>query len=82
VTTLPGATFLAWYQPPPGSPLVDATLESSDIGYRTRLSLVPLHRVWTSIDIPRAETTLHEGDTLIGVGTPENCAAFEELLTG
>jgi len=81
-TTLPGGILLKWYELPPGSPLVDETLESADIGNRTGLTIVAIQRDGEVIDSPGAETTLREGDTLIGVGTPENCEAFEEILTG
>jgi len=81
-TTLPGGILLEWYELPPGSPLVGETLESADIGNRTGLAVVAIQRDDGVLDSPGAETTLREGDTVIGVGTPENCAAFEELLTG
>lgn len=81
-TTLPGGILLEWYELPPGSPLVDETLESADVGNRTGLTIVAIQREGEVIDSPGAETALREGDTLIGVGTPENCAAFEDVLTG
>lgn len=72
---------MEWYELPPGSPLVGETLESADIGNRTGLAVVAIQRGDEVIDSPDAETTLREGDTVIGVGTPDDCAAFEELLT-
>ena len=80
-TTLPGGILLEWYELPPGSPLVGETLASADIGNRTGLAVVAIQRGDEVLDSPGAETTLREGDTLIGVGTRENCAAFEEILT-
>ncbi|GAA0723456.1 TrkA domain protein [Halorubrum trapanicum] len=80
-TTLPGGILLEWYELPPGSPLVGETLESADIGNRTGLAIVAIQRGEEVLDSPGAGTTLCEGDTLIGVGTRENCAAFEEILT-
>lgn len=80
-TTLPGGILLEWYGLPPGSPLVGETLESADIGNRTGLAVVAIQRGDEVIDSPDAGTILREGDTLIGVGTRENCEAFEELLT-
>ncbi|TKX86451.1 potassium transporter TrkA [Halorubrum sp. SS5] len=80
-TTLPGGILLEWYELPPGSPLVGETLESADIGNRTGLAVVAIQRDDEVLDSPGAGTTLREGDTLIGVGTPENCEAFEEILT-
>ncbi|ELZ30825.1 cation:proton antiporter regulatory subunit [Halorubrum distributum] len=81
-TTLPGGILLEWYELPPGSPLVGETLESADIGNRTGLAVVAIQRGDEVLESPDAGTTLREGDTLIGVGTRENCAAFEEILTG
>ena len=80
-TTLPGGILLEWYELPPGSPLVGETLESADIGNRSGLAVVAIQRDDEVIDSPTAETALREGDTLIGVGTPEDCEAFEEILT-
>jgi TrkA domain protein len=80
-TTLPGGILLEWYELPPGSPLVGETLASADIGNRTGLAVVAIQRGDEVIDSPDAETTLREGDTIIGVGTRDNCAAFEEILT-
>jgi TrkA domain protein len=80
-TTLPGGILLEWYELQPGSPLIGETLESADVGNRTGLAVVAIQRDDEVIDSPTADTTLREGDTIIGVGTPENCAAFEEILT-
>jgi len=80
-TTLPGGILLEWYELPPGSPLVGETLEGADIGNRTGLAVVAIQRDDDVIDSPGAETTLREGDTLIGVGTPADCEAFEAILT-
>jgi TrkA domain protein len=81
-TTLPGGILLEWYELHPGSGLIGETLESADIGNRTGLTVVAIQRDDTTIDSPPADTTLKEGDTLIGVGTREDCEAFEELLAG
>ena len=80
-TTLPGGILLEWYELHPGSPLVGETLESADIGNRTGLAIVAIQREAEVIDSPAADTTLREGDTLIGVGTRENCTAFESILS-
>ena len=81
-TTLPGGILLEWSELQPGSPLIGETLETADIGNRTGLAVVALQRGDDVVESPSADTTLREGDTVIGVGTPEDCAAFEELLTG
>ncbi|MES3517460.1 MAG: TrkA C-terminal domain-containing protein [Natronomonas sp.] len=80
-TTLPGGILLEWYELQPGSDLIGETLESADIGNRTGFTVVAIQRGDETIDSPPADTSLAEGDTLIGVGTRENCSAFEELLT-
>ena len=81
-TTLPGGILLEWYELPPGSPLVGETLESADIGNRTGLAVVAIQRGDEVVDSPDAGTVLREGDTVIGVGTREDCEAFEAILTG
>ena len=79
-TTLPGGILLEWYEIQPGSHLIGETLESADVGNRTGLTIVAIQRDDETIDSPPADTVLREGDTVIGVGTRENCEAFEELL--
>jgi TrkA domain protein len=79
-TTLPGGILLEWYELQPGSPLIGETLESADVGNSTGLAVVAIQRGDEVIESPTADTTLREGDTVIGVGTPADCAAFEELL--
>ena len=80
-TTLPGGILLEWYELPPGSPLVGETLESSDVGNRTGISIIAIQRGESVVDSPDANTVLREGDTVIAVGTREDFAAFEDLLT-
>jgi len=80
-TTLPGGILLEWYELQPGSPLIGETPESADIGNQTGLTIVAIQRDDAVIDSPDADTTLREGDTLIGVGTRENCKAFESMLS-
>ena len=79
-TTLPGGVLLEWYELQPGSDLIGETLKSADVGNRTGFNIVAIQRGDDTIDSPPADTTLSEGDTLIGVGTRENCSAFEEML--
>ena len=80
-TTLPGGILLEWYELHPGSPLVGETLESADIGNKSGLTVVAIQRGDEVVDSPEADTSLREGDTLIGVGTRENCTAFEAMLS-
>lgn len=81
-TTLPGGILLEWYEIQPGSSLIGETLESAEVGNRSGFTVVAIQRDERTIDSPGADTSLKEGDTLIGIGTRENCEAFEELLTG
>jgi len=81
-TTLPGGILLEWYEVQPGSELIGETLASADIGNRSGFTIVAIQRNEETIDSPPAGTTLHEGDTVIGVGTRENCTEFEKLLAG
>jgi TrkA domain protein len=80
-TTLPGGILLEWYELQPGSALIGEALRSADIGNRTGFTVVAIQRGEETIKSPPPDTTLAEGDTLIGVGTQENCEAFKKLLT-
>ena len=80
-TTLPGGILLEWFEIPPGSPLVGESLKSADINRETGFTIVAIQREAETIDSPPADTVLQEGDTVIGVGTRENCASFKTLLT-
>ena len=79
-TTLPGGILLEWYEVQPGSVLIGETLESADIGNRSGFTIVAIQRGEKTIESPAADTSLEEGDTLIGIGTRENCEAFEAML--
>jgi TrkA domain protein len=79
-TTLPGGLLLEWYEVAPGSGLIGETLESAHIGNRTGVTIIAIQRDEQTIDSPPADTDFQEGDTLIVIGTPENCEAFEEVL--
>jgi TrkA domain protein len=81
-TTLPGGLLLEWYEIPPGSPLAGETIKDSHIGGETGVTVVAIERSGDTVDSPGPETTLQEGDTLVIIGTDEQCAAFEALLAG
>ena len=80
--TLPGGILLEWYEIHPGSPLVGETIRGADIGARTGVNVVAIRRGEETIDSPTSDTALAEGDTLIVIGTREECENFEALLTG
>ena len=81
-TTLPGGMLLEWYEIQPGSQLIDETLESADVGNRTGVTVIAIQRDDETINSPPPDADLFEGDTLIVVGTREDCESFEALLTG
>ena len=81
-TTLPGGLLLEWYEIPPGSPLAGETIETTDIGGQTGVTVVAIERGGDTVASPGPDTTLQEGDTLVVIGTDEQCDAFEELLAG
>jgi TrkA domain protein len=79
-TTLPGGVLLEWYELHPGASLIGETLASADVRDRTGLTIVAIQRDDETIASPPADTTLREGDTVIGVGSRDDCDAFEALL--
>jgi TrkA domain protein len=73
---------LEWYEIPPGSLLAGETIETTDIGGQTGVTVVAIERGGDTVASPGPDTTLQEGDTLVVIGTDEQCDAFEELLAG
>jgi TrkA domain protein len=80
--TLPGGILLEWYELHPGSPLVGETISGAGVGARTGVNIVAIRRSEETIDSPTPDTTLEEGDTLVVIGTREECENFETLLSG
>jgi len=78
--TLPGGLLLEWYELPPGSPLAGETIGSAGIGATSGATVVAVQRGETVVNSPTAETELREGDTLVVIGTDQQCAALETLL--
>lgn len=81
-TTLPGGILLEWYDLHPGADLIGETLESANVGGRTGVTVIAIQRGDETIDSPPPDTELREGDTLMVIGTAEECESFEELLAG
>lgn len=81
-TTLPGGVLLEWYELHPGAELIGETLETAEVGKRTGATIVAIQRGEETIASPPSDTELREGDTLMIVGTREDCDAVEELLGG
>ena len=81
-TTLPGGILLEWYEIQPGSPLAGETIESAAVGRETGANIVAIQRGEDTVESPDAESELQEGDTVVVIGTSEECTAFEDLLAG
>jgi TrkA domain protein len=80
-TTLPGGILIEWYDIPPGSPLIGETIERADVGKQTGVTIVAVQRGEETIRSPSPDTELHEADTLVVIGTDEQCESFESILT-
>ncbi|WP_144904691.1 cation:proton antiporter regulatory subunit [Halobellus captivus] len=81
-TLLGGDTLLEWVSVDEGSPIVGQTLGESDLRAATGASVIAIERGENVIPSPGAETEIQPGDTLIVVGTRENCEDFESRVTG
>ncbi|MDQ2056134.1 TrkA C-terminal domain-containing protein [Halobellus sp. H-GB7] len=81
-TLLGGDTLLEWVEVGADSPIVDRTLGDSNLRQETGASVVAIERADEVIPSPGGETTVRAGDTLVIVGTRENCDAFEARVTG
>ncbi len=73
---------MEWVEVGDDSPIVGQTLGNSDLRAETGASVVAIERGEDVIPSPGAETTIEAGDTLVVVGTRENCEAFESRVTG
>ena len=81
-TALGGDTLLEWFAVDEHSPLVGKTLEAADIGQRTGVSVIAIERGGETIGSPTSDDEIKSGDTLVVIGSRDDCEAFEELLTG
>jgi TrkA domain protein len=81
-TTLPGGILLEWYEIQPGSPLASETIKSAAVGQKTGATIVAIERGGQTVESPSPDTELKEGDTVVVIGTGEECNAFEDLLAG
>ena len=75
-TLLGGDTRLEWVEVGEDSPLVGRTLGGSDIRAETGVSVVVIERDEAVIPSPGGDTTVRAGDTLVIVGSPDDCDAF------
>jgi len=81
-TLLGGDTRLEWVDVGPDSPLVGRTLGGSDVRAETGISVVVVERGDEVIASPGSDTAIRPDDTLVIVGSAEDCADFESRVTG
>jgi TrkA domain protein len=81
-TLLGGDTMLEWVEVGDDSPLAGLTLADSDLRAETGASIVAIERGDEVLPSPGGETTVHAGDTLIVVGSRDDCDALESWVTG
>lgn len=81
-TVLGGDTVLEWVDVEADSPLAGRSLREADIRQRTGVSVLAVQRGDETITNPGGETQLEAGDTLIAVGTGEECQRFQSLVGG
>lgn len=81
-TALGGDTLLEWFAVDKESPLVGETLESGRIGEKTGVTVVAIERGDKTIGSPMPDDEIKVDDTLVIIGSRDECEAFEELLTG
>jgi TrkA domain protein len=75
-------TSLEWATLGEDSPVVGGTLAESDLRGRTGATVIAIQRGAGTIPNPDPGTTLQAGDTLIALGTPDQCEAFDEAVAG
>ena len=76
-TVLGGDTLLEWFAVPDGSPLADRTLRDAGVRERTGASVIAVQHGEEVTGNPHPEDEVHEGDTVVVVGTREQVDAFE-----
>ena len=79
-TVLGGDTLLEWVDVGEDSPIEGRTLGEMDLRAETGASVVVIERDDDVITSPGGETTIQAGDTLVVVGTREDCDAFESRV--
>ena len=79
-TVLGEGTVLEWVDVPAESSLVGATLGEADIRQRTGVSVLAIQRGEETLTNPGSETRIEAGDTLIAVGSREECRTFQSLV--
>lgn len=75
-----GKLDLEWIELDEGTAMVGRTLLESGLRSATGASVIAVLRGDTAIPNPAADTRFAAGDTLVIVGTPEQCAAARALV--
>jgi len=75
-----GEAIIEWFEIPETAAVVGHTVGEADIKAETGVAIVAIQRGSTSIANPDADTELHAGDILVGLGTREEHAALEAML--
>ena len=79
-TMIGGDTVIEWYTLDDDSPLVDSTLEASNIRDKTGVTVIAVERGPDAYPSPEPEFTFESGDTLVTIGRSDEQAALEERL--
>jgi TrkA domain protein len=81
-TVLGGDTVLEWVAVGGDDPIAGKTLAESGVRQRTGATVIAVQRGEETITNPGADTRIEAGDTLIVIGSREQCRAFESEATG
>ncbi len=72
-----------WYELPASSPLINMTLEESNLRRLTGVSIIAIRRSSNEeLDYPGGKALIEDGDRLLIVGEPDELAAFDQLAQG
>ena len=71
-----------WLPLPPSSPFAGSVLGDTQMRSRTGASIVAVMRGGQAFPAPDPQFTLHSGDTVVVVGTPDGVLAASRLLGG
>jgi TrkA domain protein len=81
-TALDENGVLEWVTITAGSPLDGATLGEADVRAETGASVIAVQRDAETVPNPDAEFQVAAGDTLVAIGTREDCRAFRGWAAG
>ncbi|MFC4359829.1 cation:proton antiporter regulatory subunit [Halobium salinum] len=81
-TVLEGDTVLEWVGIDDDDPIAGKTLAESGVRQRTGATVIAIQRSGEAITNPGADTRVEPGDTLIVIGSREQCQDFESEVSG